>query len=165
MGLFSFLKNTGAKLFGPSEAEKAAEAAKDAAEAAELKEAARQNRMAVLTQTVNNYGIPVDGLSIDVNDDVVTVYGTTKTMSDKEKVILMLGNTDGIATVDDRMSVEFDETASDFYVVQEGDSLSKIAKEFYGDMMKYPAIFEANKPMLTAEDLIYPGQTLRIPKL
>ncbi|MBP7184191.1 MAG: LysM peptidoglycan-binding domain-containing protein, partial [Saprospiraceae bacterium] len=49
--------------------------------------------------------------------------------------------------------------------VQKGDSLSKIAKAFYGDAMKYPVIFEANKPMLTDPDLIYPGQTLRIPKI
>ncbi len=41
--------------------------------------------------------------------------------------------------------------------------LSKIAKEFYGDAMKYPEIFEANKPMLKSADLIYPGQVLRIP--
>ena len=46
-----------------------------------------------------------------------------------------------------------------------GDSLSKIAKEQYGDAMKYPAIFEANKPMLTDPDKIYPGQVLRIPPL
>ena len=51
------------------------------------------------------------------------------------------------------------------YVVQSGDTLSKIAKEYYGDMMKYPVIFEANKPMLTSPDLIYPGQVLRIPPL
>ncbi len=165
MGLFSFLKNAGAKLFGPSASEKAAEAAEDAAEVAAAKEATRQNRINVLTQTVQNYGIPVQDLSIDLHDDVVTVYGTAKTVSDKEKVILMLGNTDGIATVDDRMSVEINEAESDFYVVKEGDSLSKIAKHYYGDMMKYPVIFEANKPMLTHEDLIYPGQTLRIPKL
>jgi nucleoid-associated protein YgaU len=165
MGLFSFLKGAGQKLFGNDEAEKAAAAAADAAAAAELKEASRQNRIAVLTQTIQNSGVPVTDLSVDVQNDAITVYGTAKTTSDKEKIILMLGNTDGVATVDDRMSVEFDDTAADFYVVQEGDSLSKIAKEFYGDYMKYPAIFEANKPMLTHEDLIYPGQTLRIPKM
>ena len=50
-----------------------------------------------------------------------------------------------------------------YHMVQKGDSLSKISKEFYGDPMKYPAIFEANKPMLKDPDLIYPGQVLRIP--
>ena len=55
------------------------------------------------------------------------------------------------------------ETASTFYTVQKGDSLSRIAKELYGDANKYPQIFEANKPMLTHPDKIYPGQKLRIP--
>jgi nucleoid-associated protein YgaU len=165
MGLFSFLKNAGSKLFGGDAEKKAAEAAEAAKDNAAAAEAARLNRINVLTQTVVNYGIPVQDLSIDLNDDVVTVYGTAKTVSDKEKVILMLGNTDGIATVDDRMSVEIEEDESDFYVVKSGDSLSKIAKEYYGDMMKYPVIFEANKPMLEHPDLIYPGQTLRIPKI
>jgi nucleoid-associated protein YgaU len=49
--------------------------------------------------------------------------------------------------------------------VVKGDTLSKIAKAVYGDPMKYPAIFEANKPMLSHPDKIYPGQVLRIPKL
>ena len=56
------------------------------------------------------------------------------------------------------------EAEADFYTVKAGDSLSKIAKEYYGDAMKYPAIFEANKPMLKDPDKIYPGQVLRIPR-
>lgn len=162
MGLFSFLKNAGAKLFG-MEAEKndAAEAVKDAAAA----EALRQQRISALNAVINASGICISDLSIDLQDDTVTVYGSAETVADKEKVVLMLGNTHGIATVDDRMSVVAPEPESDFYVVKSGDSLSKIAKEFYGDMMKYPVIFEANKPMLTDPDLIYPGQVLRVPKL
>jgi nucleoid-associated protein YgaU len=55
------------------------------------------------------------------------------------------------------------EAASQFYTVQKGDTLSKIAREFYGEASKYPQIFEANKPMLKDPDKIYPGQMLRIP--
>jgi len=51
------------------------------------------------------------------------------------------------------------------YTVQPGDSLSKIAREVYGDAMKYPVIFEANQPMLKDPDKIYPGQVLRVPAL
>jgi len=47
--------------------------------------------------------------------------------------------------------------------VVKGDTLSAIAKKYYGDANKYNAIFEANKPMLTHPDKIYPGQKLRIP--
>ena len=49
------------------------------------------------------------------------------------------------------------------YTVKAGDSLSKIAKEFYGEAGKYNQIFEANQPMLKDPDKIYPGQVLRIP--
>ena len=52
-----------------------------------------------------------------------------------------------------------------FHTVVGGDTLSKIAKEQYGDPMKYPVIFEANRPMLSDPDKIYPGQVLRIPAL
>jgi nucleoid-associated protein YgaU len=157
MGLFSFLKNAGAKLFGKKEEEAAAPVVDVAAENARQKE--------LLTSVVRSSGIEVEGLSVDVDGDQVTVYGQAANVTDKEKVILMLGNIEGIATVDDRMSVAVQEPESDFYTVVKGDSLSKIAKEFYGDYMKYPLIFEANKPMLEHPDLIYPGQVLRIPKI
>jgi hypothetical protein len=49
------------------------------------------------------------------------------------------------------------------YTVEKGDTLSAIAKKFYGDSSDYPLIFEANKPMLSDPDKIYPGQVLRIP--
>jgi nucleoid-associated protein YgaU len=54
---------------------------------------------------------------------------------------------------------------STFYTVQSGDTLGKIAAEHYGNAGKYTVIFEANKPMLTDPDKIYPGQQLRIPKV
>jgi nucleoid-associated protein YgaU len=157
MGLFSFLKNAGTKLFGKKEEEVAAPVIDVAAENARQKE--------LLTSVVRSSGLEIEGLSVDVDGEQVTVYGQAASVSDKEKVILMLGNIEGISTVDDRMSVEVQEPESDFYTVVKGDSLSKIAKEFYGDYMKYPAIFEANKPMLEHPDLIYPGQVLRIPKM
>ena len=49
------------------------------------------------------------------------------------------------------------------YTVKPGDTLSKIAREMYGDANQYPRIFEANQPMLKDPDKIYPGQVLRIP--
>jgi nucleoid-associated protein YgaU len=61
------------------------------------------------------------------------------------------------------MTVDLSQPASQFYTVVKGDTLSKIAKEFYGDANAYQKIFEANKPMLTHPDKIYPGQNLRIP--
>lgn len=161
MGLFSFLKNAGAKLFNkdagkpsePTAADKMAE------------EVLRKQKETLLKGLAESMAIPVEGLSVSFDGDTVTVYGTVQSQADREKLILTLGNVDGVSQVDDRISVVVPEPEADFYEVKKGDTLSKIAKEYYGNAMKYPVIFEANKPMLKDPDLIYPGQMLRIPKL
>lgn len=153
MGLFSFLKNAGAKLFKRKEEE---------ADPATI-EAVREENMKAMLDAVTALNLNLKDFYLDLQGDKVTAFGEAETQADKEKVILALGNTEGIATVDDRMTVAKPEPEAKFYEVKKGDSLSKIAKEFYGDPMKYPAIFEANKPMLKDPDLIYPGQMLRIP--
>ena len=158
MGLFSFFKNAGAKLFGHKDAAPAAAAVVDQTALNNRKEESLRN-------AVVNLGLPVTNFGVSLNDDVLTLTGEAESQSVKEKIILALGNTEGIATVDDQMTVLNPEPESVFYTVEKGDSLSKIAKSQYGDMMKYPIIFEANKPMLTHPDLIYPGQVLRIPQL
>jgi nucleoid-associated protein YgaU len=63
------------------------------------------------------------------------------------------------------MTVEHIEPEAQFHTVVSGDTLGEIVKNYYGNAMKYPVIFEANKPMLKDPDLIYPGQVLRIPAL
>ena len=69
-----------------------------------------------------------------------------------------------VAKVDDQMTVASGgEPAATYREVKSGDTLSKIAKEAYGDANAYMKIFEANKPMLSDPDKIYPGQKLRIP--
>ena len=67
--------------------------------------------------------------------------------------------------VDDRLIVEEVQAKATYHTVESGDTLSAIAKQHYGDASKYPVIFEANKPMLSHPDKIYPGQNLRIPPL
>ncbi len=159
MGLFSFLKSAGAKILGKTAVKNVAEE-----NAAEEKAA----KISALESVVSNAELAVDNLTVDLEDDRVTVYGVTDSISVKEKVVLALGNVHGIATVDDRISitdVEEPEPEADFYTVVSGDSLSKIAKKYYGDPMKYNAIFEANQPLLSDPNKIYPGQMLRIPKL
>jgi nucleoid-associated protein YgaU len=49
------------------------------------------------------------------------------------------------------------------YVVAKGDSLSKIAKQYYGDASQWPRIYEANRDQISNPDLIHPGQNLKIP--
>lgn len=168
MGLFSFIKNAGAKVFGigktveEENAEKRA-AATAKAEADELKAAEQASKN--LKQTIVDLQLDVEDLKVVIEDDQATVSGKAHDQSTKEKVVLVIGNTNGIATVDDQMTVENIEPEAKFYTVVKGDTLSKIAKEYYGNAMKYPVIFEANKPMLKDANLIYPGQVLRIPNL
>jgi len=160
MGLFSFIKNAGAKVFGigKTDAEEAAEAA-----AEEMREEALVARR--LENTIRDLGLDVDGLNVHIDDDAATISGLAHDQATKEKVVLVVGNSDGIATVDDQMTVENVEPEAQFHAVVSGDTLGKIAKHYYGNAMKYPVIFEANKPMLTHPDKIYVGQVLRIPAL
>lgn len=75
-----------------------------------------------------------------------------------------MGNVQYVETVVDNIEVESAEPESRFYTVKSGDSLSKIAKEMYGNANDYMKIFDANKPMLSDPNKIYPGQVLRIPQ-
>ncbi len=149
MGLFSFIKNAGAKVFGIGK----------------TTEEERADKANMLAGAVEKLGFEVRDLNIEVEDDTAIVWGEANSQETREKVVLVLGNTEGIANVDDRMTVAVEEPQAQFHTVVSGDSLSKIAKNYYGDAMKYPVIFEANKPMLKSPDLIYPGQVLRIPAL
>ena len=167
MGLFSFLKKAGSRLFSKKEDER------EKTTTSGLNDMVEHNqRLILLKGVINSLNIPVENLSLDLDDDQVTVYGQTDTYANKEKIVLAVGNVAGIATVDDRMSVsssvgveEEEEKAAEatFYTVKKGDSLSKIAKDHYGDYQKYHGIFKANQPMLKDPDLIYPGQVLRLP--
>ncbi|HRJ70107.1 MAG TPA: peptidoglycan-binding protein LysM [Beijerinckiaceae bacterium] len=147
MGLFSFAKSVGAKLFGASEAK--------AATADELK------------KEVEKHGLKADGLSISVDGDKVKVSGNAMSQADAEKIILALGNTIGVAQVDSALIAKQSAPESRMYTVVKGDNLWKIAEAMYGKGKgaEHERIFEANKPMLTHPDKIYPGQVLRIPPL
>ncbi|MEN8143614.1 MAG: peptidoglycan-binding protein LysM [Gemmatimonadota bacterium] len=155
MGIFKFVKDAGAKIFkrGPSEEDQRQEG---------LDEMAKGN---ALVRMVLDLGLAIEDLRVSYDNGVATVSGTTETQADKEKVILAIGNSQGVAEVDDRIEVVTPEPEATMYTVVSGDSLSKIALAHYGDAMKYPMIFEANRPMLEDPDKIYPGQVLRIPPL
>ena len=161
MGFFDFVKNAGAKLWGSSEKKAAEEKLK--AEAKEANEAAVKAQIAM--DFVQNMGLEVAGLNVYIDDETAVVSGEAADQATKEKVILTVGNVEGISRVDDRLTVEANEPEAQFYTVVSGDSLSKIAKRYYGNAMKYNEIFEANKPMLDDPNKIYPGQVLRIPPL
>ncbi len=160
MGLFSFIKDAGANLFGIGKT--TAEEAADAAEANAAMAAEKANH---LVNAVGSLGFEVTDLDIEVDGDTALVYGEAANQETREKVVLVVGNTEGIAAVDDRMTTAIEEPQAQFHAVVSGDTLGKIAKKYYGNAMKYPVIFEANKPMLSHPDKIYVGQVLRIPAL
>lgn len=141
MGLFDFAKDIGNKIFGSED------------EAPEkLKEHIEED----------NPGIT--NLEIEVTDGVAKIKGEAESPSALEKVILMAGNALGISEVQaEEVSAPEQTSEVQFYEIQKGDSLWKIAKNFYGNGNDYPKIFDANKEVIKDPDLIFPGQKIRIP--
>lgn len=162
MGLFNFIKEAGEKLFGGKDAQAAPTAAPTPGASPEdlnIKAAsAIEAYIATQKLGVSNVKVTFDGAQ-----GKVTVTGEAPTQAAKEKVTLCAGNVASVTSVDNQMTVANPEPEAQYHDVVRGDSLSAIAKKYYGDANKYPAIFEANKPMLTHPDKIYPGQKLRIP--
>lgn len=170
MGLFDFVKQAGEKLFGAKEAEEASAAVDGAPDDAEaLARLNELNRTAAeaIEAYIRTQDLPVTGLTVtfDGASGTATVYGVAGDQASKEKILLCCGNVAGVAQVSDMMSVDQSEPEATFYTVVAGDNLSKIARAHYGDANRYPVIFEANRPMLSHPDKIYPGQVLRIPPL
>jgi nucleoid-associated protein YgaU len=164
MGLMSFIKDAGEKLFGVGEA-KAAEAQVKAAPTPEAVAAMSAAAGKAIRDYIAANGIDAGGLNVafDAPSATVTVDGSVPDQATKEKILLCCGNVSGVAKVNDMLTVAAPAPEAQYYTVVSGDTLSKIAKQYYGDANKYPVIFEANKPMLKHPDKIYPGQMLRIP--
>lgn len=144
-----------------------------------------------LKAALKKHGVTLQNLQLTEKSGAVTVSGVADTQAEREKAILILGNVKGVERVDETIQVARPQAAqatsapfggaaptlnqpaatqappsepeSKFYTVKPGDSLSEISQQFYGSAGKYGAIFEANRPMLSDPDKIYPGQVLRIP--
>lgn len=162
MGLIAFMKEAGEKLFGRGEAKAAQDAAAAAPTPANV-DAANAAAAGAIKTYIETMGLSCQDLGVKFDGNYVTVSGCAPDQSTKEKIILSAGNVSGVLGVYDDMTVAASEPEATYYTVVSGDTLSKIAKAQYGDASKYPTIFEANKPMLSHPDKIYPGQVLRIP--
>ena len=168
MGLMSFVKEAGEKLFGRKDTEAAAQAvatAPDPAAAQARLDELNANAAGAIRSYIETQNLAVGGLAVEFDGATgsVTVSGEAPDQVTKEKVLLCCGNVDGVAQVNDLMTVTAPADESRWHTVVRGDTLSKIAKDAYGNANDYMKIFEANKPMLGHPDKIYPGQVLRIP--
>lgn len=163
MGLLSFIKEAGEKLFSKGSTQAAMTAAQADPSSEEKAKAANDAAADAILGYIQAQGLKATGLTVTFDGTTATVYGVADSQATKEKIALCCGNVQGVAAVNDRMTVDQSAPEAQYYTVVKGDTLSRISKQFYGDPNKYPAIFEANKPMLKSPDLIYPGQMLRIP--
>jgi len=158
MGLFDFITGAGKKLPDPA-AQPPGSAASDEARAK-----FNAARAAGLAKLVKEHGFDVPNLKVEIDGERVTLSGDVASQEVREKVVLLVGNTWGTGKVDDRLRVTAPPApAAKLYTVVKGDTLSKIAKEQYGKAGLYTKIFEANRPMLSDPDKIYPGQVRRSP--
>jgi len=157
MGLIAFIKEAGERLLGKDVAAAASDPAKS--------ESANRAAATAIENHIGKFNFTVTALTVTFNaaSGTARVFGVAKDQETKEKVILAAGNVEGVAAVEDMMTVDLSAPEAQYYSVVKGDTLSKIAKQFYGNANDYMRIFEANKPMLTHPDKIYPGQNLRIP--
>lgn len=146
MGLFNFVKEAGEKLWDTVTGNAADQSAK-------------------LKEHLDKSGLPdTDKVDVKVVDGKAVVTGEGISQELKEKILVAVGNVAGISGVEDHVATAQSTAESQFYTVKKGDTLSAIAKAVYGNANQYNKIFEANKPMLTHPDKIYPGQVLRIPQ-
>lgn len=165
MGLISFFKDAGEKLLHAGPARQNAEAQQPEPSPVDIRDKERALERAILDYMAAQ-NLPTANLTVayDSATATVTVSGSAPDQITREKIVLCCGNVQGVAQVNDQINVAAGAAeVSNWYEVKSGDTLSRIAKQFYGDTNRYSAIFEANKPMLSDPDKIYPGQMLRIP--
>lgn len=139
MGLLSFVVDAGKKLLGLGNDE----------------ENIKNEIQTSLNSSVENLEVKVEGDTIKIKGDA-----DAETI---EKAALIAGNVEGVKNVE--VEGVNDDSAENFYTIEKGDNLSKIAKKFYGNANLYNKIFEANREVIKDPDLIYPGQKIRIPKI
>ncbi|MFO7554316.1 MAG: peptidoglycan-binding protein LysM [Desulfobacterales bacterium] len=141
MGLFDFVKEIGKNLFNRDE---------DAAE--KIKKHIEEN----------NPGIT--GLEVNFNKGVVSLSGQAASAEAMEKAVLLAGNVKGVTDVNiNELQTPPVKEKVEYYIIKKGDTLSAIAKQFYGKASDYPRIFDANREVIKDANLIYPGQKIRIP--
>ncbi|MEN8259679.1 MAG: peptidoglycan-binding protein LysM [Pseudomonadota bacterium] len=155
MGLFDFVDEIGAKLFDNKE-----------------------NAAEKIQSIIEAENLAIERLGVKYNDGEVSLIGISDDKAAIEKAILIAGNIQGVTKVipefylpkkaetdEGYQPLNLEDTSDevDYYVIQAGDTLSKLAKRYYNDASRYPRIFEANREVIKDPDKIYVGQKIRIP--
>lgn len=141
MGLFDFAADLGKKLFDRSD------------EGADK-----------IKAHIEKEGVKIEDLKVDLEDGVVNLSGKADNADTKEKAVLLAGNVKGVKlVVADNLQAPPQKAKVEYYVIQSGDTLSKLAKQYYGNAQEYPRLFEANREVINDPNLIYVGQKIRIP--
>jgi nucleoid-associated protein YgaU len=161
MGILSFIKDAGEKLFG------AVSTPAQAAPAAPV-DVAALNKTAgdAIATYIRSQGLDAANLSVtfDGASHTVKVSGQAADQPTKDRILVAAGNVRNVDKVDDQLTVTTPAAApTQFHTVVSGDNLWKIAEKYYGNGAKNDTIFQANTPMLKSPDKIYPGQVLVIP--
>ena len=142
MGLIHFVRDVGRRLgIGDTPPAQSAQAP-----AAPLNEDAQ--KAAALMRLVEEMGLTVEQIGVQVDGERVILTGTTADQETREKLVLLVGNVQGVGQVDDQLRAVQPAPEAHFYTVKRGDTLSKIAQAHYGDATQYPRIFEANRLLL-----------------
>ncbi|MBK4216217.1 peptidoglycan-binding protein LysM [Paracoccus caeni] len=163
MAIWDFVKDAGKSVFGKAEAATPKPAETTAAPAAPAQDADTTRKVEALKAELRALKLDKDDVHLTLKGDTVKLESRGADRETLEKLVLAIGNIEGIAKVEADLPKDAGE-APVFHEVKKGETLSAIAKAYLGDANKYNAIFEANRPMLSDPDKIYPGQTLRIPK-
>jgi nucleoid-associated protein YgaU len=146
MGLFDFVRNIGKKLFPDS--------------------APKEDAATKILHEIEGGNLGISGLQVayDPSNGKCTLAGECPTAEAMQKAVLLAGNIQGVSEVDiSGLKVPAPKEKVEYYIIVSGDTLSKIAKHYYGDANKYPRIFEANREVIKDANLIFPGQKIRIP--
>jgi nucleoid-associated protein YgaU len=165
MSLISFIKEAGEKLFKKPE-QSGAGTSTQAAPRQESVEVLDTKAGEAIQAYVEQQNLGIQNLDVKFEgaSGKATITGQAPTQEVAEKAVLCCGNVAHVESVDNQLTVAQPAKAAQYHDVAKGDTLSAIAKKYYGDANKYNAIFTANRPMLTHPDKIYPGQKLRIPE-
>jgi len=152
MGSFDFISDSGKNILGKGD-----------------------NAIAIKEEIESSFNeLPVDGLVVEVNEDIVTLAGIAQDYPTREKAILIAGNIEGISQVEAEQLITMEQISEEnvreipeeiFYSIEKGDTLWAIATKYYDDGSKYTHIVDANIEVIKNADLIYPGQTIRIPEV